>query len=402
MTALTSRIRNRLRSHWIDLRPVRAAKVVGIGLPKTGTTSLGHCFRRFGFKHRSYDMDLAVQVKRKHLAPVLAEAEKFEAFEDWPWFSIYKELDQRFPGSKFILTLRKDTDAYVRSLQGHHERQGIRTDGFVKPHWWDEVFGVEPSDWDYTKSAERYERHNRDVLEYFAGRIGKDLLIVCWENGDGWDSLSRFLNKRQPDEPFPHLGHYPARKSWHDIGGWFNWRSGQEEAVRQFPEGSRFVEVGTYLGRSLCSLAEVIEQSGKNITVIGIDTCRGSGPEGERSKDYHGKAVEDGGGTFAGALHRNLVDCGVADKVILIVADSVAASGLLADGSVEWVHLDARHDYASVRADIDAWLPKIKPGGWLSGDDYDEEKWPDVVRAVRDRLPGAGPWSSGQWRYIVE
>jgi hypothetical protein len=205
MTGLTGKFANRIRSRWIELRPVRAAKVVGVGLPKTGTTSLGYCFRRFGFKHRSYDMDLAVQVKRNHLEPVLAEAEKYEAFEDWPWFLIYKELDQRFPGSKFLLTLRKDTDAYIRSLRGHHERQGIRRDGFAKPHWWDEVFGVEPSEWDYEKSARRYERHNREVLEYFAGRIDRDLLIVCWENGDDWARLSRFLNKRQPDEPFPHL-----------------------------------------------------------------------------------------------------------------------------------------------------------------------------------------------------
>ena len=151
-------------------------------------------------------MDLAVQVKRNQLEPVIEEAKKYEAFEDWPWFLIYGELDRRFPGSKFILTLRKDTDAYVRSLRRHHERQGIRKDGFVKPHWWDEVFGVEPSQWDYEASARRYERHNREVLEYFADRLDKDLLIVCWENGDGWARLSRFLNKRQPDEPFPHLG----------------------------------------------------------------------------------------------------------------------------------------------------------------------------------------------------
>lgn len=193
-----------------------------------------------------------------------------------------------------------------------------------------------------------------------------------------------------------------SRKSWQDIGGWFDWRSAQEEAVRHFPAGSRFVEVGTYLGRSLCSLGEVVERSGKNITLIGIDTCRGSGPEGRRLKDYHASAVEDGGGTFAGALHKNLVDCGMADRVILIVADSRAASTLFTDASLEWVHLDARHDYASVRSDIASWLPKIKPGGWLSGDDYDEEKWPDVVRAVREGLPGATPWSTRQWRYIVE
>ena len=205
MNGFTRKIRNRLRSSWIEVRPVRAAKIVGVGLPKTGTTSLGYCFRRFGFKHRSYDMDLAVQVMRNQLEPVLKEAEKYEAFEDWPWFLIYRELDQRFPGSKFVLTVRKDTDTYVRSLQGHHEREGIRRDDFVTPHWWEEVFGVVPSKWDYEKSAQRYERHNREVEEYFAGRIDRDLLIVCWEDGDGWAQLSRLLNKRQPDEPFPHL-----------------------------------------------------------------------------------------------------------------------------------------------------------------------------------------------------
>ena len=202
---LARKISNRIRSSWIELRPVKPTKVVGIGLPKTGTTTLGYCFRRLGFKHRSYDMDLAVQAKRNQLAKVLREAEKYETFEDWPWFLIYRELDQRFPNSKFILTLRKDTETYVASLKGHHEREGIRNKDFVKPHGWTEVFGVEPEHWDYQKSALRYERHNREVLDYFGERIDRDLLVVCWENGDGWTQLSKFLNKRYPDEPFPHL-----------------------------------------------------------------------------------------------------------------------------------------------------------------------------------------------------
>ena len=202
---VTTRIANRLRRNWTELRPVKATKVVGIGLPKTGTTSLGYCFRRLGFKHRTYDMELALQIKRNQLDVVLDEARSYEAFEDWPWFSIYRELDQTFPNSKFILTLRNDTETYVKSLKGHHEREGIRKKDFIKPHWWDEVFGVEPAQWDYDKSAQRYERHNRDVLEYFGERVDKDLLVVCWEKGDGWAQLCKFLNKPLPDEPFPHF-----------------------------------------------------------------------------------------------------------------------------------------------------------------------------------------------------
>lgn len=189
---------------------------------------------------------------------------------------------------------------------------------------------------------------------------------------------------------------------WQEIDGWFRWRSGQEEAVRRFPEGSRFVEVGTYLGRSLCSLAELVGLSGKAIELVGVDTCRGSGPEEPGRRDYHGEAVSRGGGTFAGALHRNVLECGYADAISLFITESVAASAFFADRSIEWVHLDARHDYHSVKADIAAWLPKVKPGGWLSGDDYEELKHPELVRAVGELVPGAAPWSTAQWRWIVE
>lgn len=197
---MIKRVVNRLRL----LRPARQRKVFGIGLPKTGTKTLGDCFRELGFKHRSFDMRLAVQAKRNELAEVLAEAERYETFEDWPWFFLYRELDQRFPNSRFVLTLRKDTDAYLASLKMHHERQGIRRKDFVKRAWWDDVFGFPPDQWDYARSAIRYERHNRAVLEYFKNRPD-DLLVVCWERGDGWDSLCAFLHKRVPRRPFPHL-----------------------------------------------------------------------------------------------------------------------------------------------------------------------------------------------------
>lgn len=188
---------------------------------------------------------------------------------------------------------------------------------------------------------------------------------------------------------------------WTEIRGWFRWRSGQEEAVQQFAEGSRFVEVGTFLGKSICSLAEVVQQSGKRFSIVGVDTCRGSGPEGPQQRDAHGGAVAKGGGTFAGTLHRNIIECGFTDAITLIVADSVTAAALFADHSISWVHLDAAHDRTHLSADIAAWLPKVQHGGWLSGDDYNAEKWPEVVSTVNELLPNAEKWSSKQWRCVV-
>lgn len=188
---------------------------------------------------------------------------------------------------------------------------------------------------------------------------------------------------------------------WQDIAGWFQWREAQEEAVRHFPVDSSFIEVGVYLGRSICSLAEVTIQSEKHIRLFGVDTCRGSGIEGPRQKDYHGVAVAKGGGTFAGQLHKNIIDCGYADIISLIITDSASASRLFEDASIDWVHLDARHDYEGLKADIEAWLPKVRSGGWLSGDDYDEVKWPEVIRAINELLPSARRWSVKQWRWIA-
>jgi Methyltransferase domain len=188
--------------------------------------------------------------------------------------------------------------------------------------------------------------------------------------------------------------------SWRDIPGWFQWRAAQEEAVARFGDGSRFVEVGCYLGKSLCSLAEVVREAGRHIAVVGVDTGRGSGPEGRRDTNAHGPAVEYGGGTFAGLLHRNVIACGAADLVQLLITDSVAAADLFGDESLAWVHVDARHDYDSVTADIAAWAPKVRHGGWSSGDDYDPWQWPGVVAAVRDTLPDATVWWSTQWRWV--
>ena len=170
--------------------------------------------------------------------------------------------------------------------------------------------------------------------------------------------------------------------TWRDIPGWFQWRRHQEEAAAHFPDASWFVEVGCYLGRSICSLGEVVREAGLDVRIVGVDTARGSGPEGRGNKDAHGPAVDHGGGTFAGLLHRNIIDCGLAETIQLLISDSVSAAD------------------ESVVADINAWAPKIQPGGWLSGDDYQADWWPGVVRAVTDTLPDAGPWESMQWRWI--
>ncbi len=54
--------------------------------------------------------------------------------------------------------------------------------------------------------------------------------------------------------------------------------------------------------------------------------------------------------------------------------------------AADLVYLDADHRYDAVVADLRAWLPKIKPGGFIGGHDYGWPTHPDVQRAVDDVL----------------
>ena len=60
------------------------------------------------------------------------------------------------------------------------------------------------------------------------------------------------------------------------------------------------------------------------------------------------------------------------DKVEFLKGYSVDMCHKIIDESLDWVYVDARHDYCGCKEDIEAYWPKIKPGGILSGHDYHE------------------------------
>ena len=66
------------------------------------------------------------------------------------------------------------------------------------------------------------------------------------------------------------------------------------------------------------------------------------------------------------------------------------------DNFFDVVYLDASHDYESVKADINHWLPKIKPGGIICGDDY-ISGWPEVIKAVDEVLNDVNKIGDQQW-----
>ena len=46
------------------------------------------------------------------------------------------------------------------------------------------------------------------------------------------------------------------------------------------------------------------------------------------------------------------------------------ASTQFENNSIDFIMIDAGHDYDSVMGDIKRWYHKVKPGGFITGDDY--------------------------------
>ena len=58
------------------------------------------------------------------------------------------------------------------------------------------------------------------------------------------------------------------------------------------------------------------------------------------------------------------------ERAVIVRHESAEAAKFFADESLDFVYIDAGHDYKSVAADLKAWYPKVKNGGLFCGDDY--------------------------------
>jgi predicted O-methyltransferase YrrM len=156
---------------------------------------------------------------------------------------------------------------------------------------------------------------------------------------------------------------------YHNLGeDWFTYPQLYKSIVENSNEGSHFVEVGVWKGRSASFMAVEIHNSNKKITFDCVDKW-------EESSDH---IDESNPNTFNTGLQKNdglyneyLKNIEPVNHIInSIRTTSVEASKLYSDESLDFVFIDASHDFESVKEDIQHWLPKVKKGGILAGHDY--------------------------------
>ena len=131
------------------------------------------------------------------------------------------------------------------------------------------------------------------------------------------------------------------------------------------------VELGTWMGASAIAMARSVRRWGGTVTCV--DTWAGE-------LDDDGGSPADRPPIMIGTCARAMIDAGVGASVRLIPA-STAAVALTWRGPIDFLWVDADHSHAGVLADLRAWVPHVRPGGVIAGDDYEHPRYPGVKTA---------------------
>ncbi len=155
---------------------------------------------------------------------------------------------------------------------------------------------------------------------------------------------------------------------YQEIEGWFSFPELYKEVVGHFDNGI-FVEIGSWKGASSSHMAVEIINQKKNISFFCVDTWEGSIEN------------QDSSSVINNTLYNEFKDnmSPVEGYYTSIRKPSLMAATHFEDSSIDFIFIDASHQYADVIADIKAWLPKLKTGGIIAGHDIDLA---DVKRAV--------------------
>jgi predicted O-methyltransferase YrrM len=164
------------------------------------------------------------------------------------------------------------------------------------------------------------------------------------------------------------------------IQGWFAYEFLYTHIVNScnFKDTYNFVEVGSWKGRSTAYMAVEIVNSCKQIKFNCVDTWAGSEEHVDKSNPSYEKLLESPDGLYNHFLE-NIEP--VKSFITPIRKTSVEASEMFNDNSIDFIMIDAAHDYENVINDIRHWYPKLASGGIISGDDLD---WPGVTKAVSE------------------
>jgi predicted O-methyltransferase YrrM len=172
---------------------------------------------------------------------------------------------------------------------------------------------------------------------------------------------------------FKKIDHY-----YHSLEGWFNMEQQYLELLDATPEGGVFVELGCYKGKSTAFIGVEIHKRKRDINFFAIDSFQGAtnSTDAKEIKAYEGISEIEESYTYNVSL--------IGNKIKTIVSLTDKAAKYFNDEEIDVIFIDAGHSYEAVKADIEAWLPKMKPNGIMAGHDY--KAWEGVNKAVTEKF----------------
>lgn len=161
---------------------------------------------------------------------------------------------------------------------------------------------------------------------------------------------------------------------------YFSYPNLYKSFVEQAQDGDLLVEIGSFLGRSIAYLGVEAENAGKRLQIHCIDSwdpgnCNVwyTDADGSNYREYAGEGVYK-------LFLQNTKP--LSKRIQSIRMTSVAASELYEDESIAFLFIDGDHSYEAVQQDLNFWYKKVKPGGIISGHDW--ESFDGVKRAVEE------------------
>lgn len=157
------------------------------------------------------------------------------------------------------------------------------------------------------------------------------------------------------------------------IQGYFDFEHVYRHAVEWIPDGGTFVEVGCWKGMSLSFFLVEAKNSGKKLKVFGVDHFLGSVGDVPLLTMAQKESIQ---------MHC-IANIAKADyPASIIPAKSHEAAPMFDDGSCDYVFIDDSHDKESVLISLNAWLPKVRKGGYIAGHDINQSAVSEAVAEV--------------------
>lgn len=163
-------------------------KVFGVGLQKTGTTTLKYALELLGYKVSGPNWKLLREVQKGNYNNISSLVFKYDAFQDEPWPHVYKYLDHHYSNSKFILTIR-DEEKWIESISNFMSGRNLS-----HLEW---VFGNSEPVGNENLYIKAFNDHNLAVKDYFKNDPSK-FLIIDWEKEKDMARLAEFLEVTTP------------------------------------------------------------------------------------------------------------------------------------------------------------------------------------------------------------